>query len=300
MNFDLRIIGTGTAAMVVAMRVRHAGRSFAVIDEKPFGGTCALRGCDPKKMLVAGAEVIDEQRRMHERGVVGDLRIDWPELIRFKRSFTDPVPEKHEHRYREAGILTFHGTAQFTGPNTLRVGDDRLTGRNILIASGAKPIKLGIHGEQHLIDNEGFLALETLPQRIVLVGGGYIAAEFSHIAARAGAQVTVFQRGPRMLMHFEPELVGWLMESFGGIDVDVRTGTTVTAIERIEGGFLVRAESDGDPVVIEADLVVHAAGRAPALDQLDLEVANVAVENGSLRLNDFLRSEENTSELQSL
>src|SRR3546814_12059632 len=78
-------------------------------------------------MLVAGAEVIDEQRRMHERGVVGDLRIDWPELIRFKRSFTDPVPEKHEHRYREAGILTFHGTAQFTGPNTLRVGDDRLT-----------------------------------------------------------------------------------------------------------------------------------------------------------------------------
>src|SRR3546814_2698499 len=93
-----------------------------------------------------------------------------------------------------------------------------------------------------------------------------------------------------MLMHFEPELVGWLMESFGGIDVDVRTGTTVTAIERIEGGFLVRAESDGDPVVIEADLVVHAAGRAPALDQLDLEVANVAVENGSLRLNDFLQS----------
>src|SRR3546814_6349469 len=96
-------------------------------------------------MLVAGAEVIDEQRRMHERGVVGDLRIDWPELIRFKRSFTDPVPEKHEHRYRAAGILTFHGTAQVTGPNTLRVGDDRLTGRNIPIASGAKPIKLGIH-----------------------------------------------------------------------------------------------------------------------------------------------------------
>src|SRR3546814_2358433 len=84
--------------------------------------------------------------------------------------------------------------------------------------------------------SSGLLARETLPQRIVLVGGGYIAAEFSHIAARAGAQVTVFQRGPRMLMHFEPELVGWLMESFGGIDVDVRTGTTVTAIERIEGG----------------------------------------------------------------
>src|SRR3546814_9151814 len=98
----------------------------------------------------------------------------------------------------------------------------------------ALPIcKLGIHGEQHLSDNEGFLARETLPQRIVLVGGGYIAAEFSHIAARAGAQVTVFQRGPRMLMHFEPALVGCLMESFGVIDVDVRTGTTVSARERL-------------------------------------------------------------------
>src|SRR3546814_17287619 len=98
-----------------------------------------------------------------------------------------------------------------------------------------------------------------------------------------------------MLMHFEPELVGWLMESFGGIDVDVRTGTTVTAIERIEGGFLVRAESDGDPVVIEADLVVHAAGRATALDKLDLEVANVAGENVSHRLNDSLKSVSNPS-----
>src|SRR3546814_17187838 len=98
-----------------------------------------------------------------------------------------------------------------------------------------------------------------------------------------------------MLMHFEPELVGWLMESFGGIDVDVRTGTTVTAIERIEGGFLVRAESDGDPVVIEADLVVHAAGRAPALDQLDLAVANAAVENGTLRLHALLQRASNPS-----
>lgn len=293
MDFDLLVVGTGTAAMVAALRVRRAGRSVAVIDEKPFGGTCALRGCDPKKMLITGVEVIDAQWRMHDHGVAGDVRINWPELIRFKRSFTGPVPEKHEHRYHEAGILTFHGTAQFTGPNALRVGDDRLTGRNILIASGARPIKLGVYGEEHLIDNEEFLELETLPRRIVLVGGGYVAAEFSHIAARAGAHVTVIQRGPRMLTHFEPELVGWLMESFGRIGVDVRTGTTVTAIERNEGGFLVRAKSDGGAIGIEADLVVHAAGRAPALDQLDLEAGNVAVENGSLKLNGFLQSVSN-------
>lgn len=293
MNFDLIVIGTGTAAMVAAMQVRHAGRSVAVIDDKPFGGTCALRGCDPKKMLVAGAEVIYARRRMDGHGVEGDVRIDWSDLIRFKRTFTDPVPGKHERQYAEAGIATFHGTARFTGPNTIRVGDDELSGGRILIASGATPIHLGIPGEEHLIDNEGFLAMEALPREIVLVGGGYIAAEFSHIAARAGAQVTIVQHGPRMLAQFEPELVGWLMEAFDTIGVRVVTDTTVTAIERSGNGFVVLGESDGKKPTFAADCVVHAAGRAPALEALELEMADIAADDGRLKLNDFLQSVSN-------
>lgn len=293
MDYDLAVIGTGTAAMVAAMRVRNAGWTVAVVDERPFGGTCALRGCDPKRMLVAGVEVIDAQRRMHGRGVDGEVAIDWPELIRFKRSFTDPVPGKHEHRYREAGIAALHGSARFTGPNTLRVGDDELTGRNILIASGASPVRLGIPGEELLIDSEGFLAMENLPRRIVLVGGGYIAAEFSHIAARAGAEVTVIQRGPRMLKHFEPELVGWLMEAFDRIGIRVMTDYTVEAIERADGELVVHAAGNGREVAIRADLAVHAAGRAPALDALDLDAGDVGVREGSLALNSFLQSTTN-------
>lgn len=293
MECDLVIIGTGTAAMVAAMRVRSAGWTVAVIDEKPFGGTCALRGCDPKKMLVAGAEVIDAQRRMHGRGVEGEVSIGWADLIRFKRTFTDPVPEKHQHRYEEAGIATFHGTVRFTGPNSLRVGDSHLTGRNVLIASGATPGQLGIPGEEHLIDNEAFLAMEQLPRRIVLVGGGYIAGEFSHIAARAGAEVTVIQRGPRMLTHFEPELVDWLTESFERIGVRVVTATTVDAIERSGSGFVVHAVTNGGELQVDADLVVHAAGRAPALDRLNLKAANVAVDRGRLKLNEHLQSVSN-------
>jgi glutathione reductase (NADPH) len=292
-DFDLIVVGTGTAATVAAMRVGKEGRSVAVIDEKPFGGTCALRGCDPKKMLVAGEEAVYAQRRMYGQGVDGDLHIDWPGLIRFKRSFTDPVPEKHESRYHESGIATFHGRARFTGPSTLKVGDDELTGRNFLIASGAKPVTLGIPGEEHLVNNEGFLALESLPLRIVLVGGGYVAAEFSHIAARAGAEVTVIQRAPRMLTHFEPELVGWLMEAFDRIGVRVVADTTVDAIERAASGFIVHAKSNGRDVRFDADLVVHAAGRAPALDELDLEAAKATVEDGLLKLNEFLQSVSN-------
>ena len=190
MHFDLIVIGTGTAAMNAAMRVRHASRSVAIIDEKPFGGTCALRGCDSKKMLVGGAEVIYRWRRMRGHGVDGKVGIDWPDLIRFKRSFTDAIPSKHEQRYRDEGITAFHGPARFSGPNSVVIDGTELTGRHVLIASGAVPIRTHIQGEDQLIDHEAFMALEALPRRIILIGGGYIAAEFSHIAARAGADVT--------------------------------------------------------------------------------------------------------------
>lgn len=293
MDYDILVIGTGTAAMGVAVRVRKSGWSVAVIDEKPFGGTCALRGCDPKKMLVAGAEVIDVARRMRPNGIDGDVHLDWPGLIAFKRSFTDPVPRKHEERYEDEGIATLHGTARFTGSNTLDVDGTELQARHILIASGAKPVRLGIIGEDHLIDNEQFMALESLPSRIVFVGGGYIAAEFSHIAARAGAQVTVLQRGPRMLSQFEPELVEWLMEAFRAAGIEVRTNTTVTAVERNGDGFNVQANTNREEVSVGTDLVVHAAGRIPALDRLNLDAANVASEGGRLTLNEYLQSVSN-------
>ncbi|EAU42182.1 regulatory protein [Fulvimarina pelagi HTCC2506] len=292
-TFDLIIVGTGTAARVAAMRAHAASWSVAVIDSKPFGGTCALRGCDPKKMLVGGVSAIDHAKRMQDKGVVGTLNIDWPELVAFKRSFTDPVPDKHEASYADKGIAAFHGQARFTGPNSVQVDGTELEGAHILIATGAKPVTLGIPGEKYLIDNEGFLALEDLPKRIVMVGGGYIASEFSQIAALAGSQVTVLQRGERMLTHFEPELVGWLIESFKAVGIDVRTSTEVTAVEKAGTEYRVTASSNGQSETIEADLVVHAAGRIPNLSDLDLDIAGVAVSDGRLQLNEYLQSTSN-------
>jgi glutathione reductase (NADPH) len=291
--YKLVIIGTGTAAMVAAMRMRSAGWSVAVIDFRPFGGTCALRGCDPKKMLVGGAAAADHARRLHGRGIDGEVRIDWPDLMAFKRTFTDPVPERHERRYREKGIDTYHGRARFTGPNRVEVEGEVLEAGHVLIAAGAEPVKLGIPGEEHLIDNEEFLALEELPRRIVLVGGGYVASEFSHIAARAGAQVIILQRGERLLDHFDPDLVGWLTDKFREIGIDVRVRTTVEAVERHDGAYRVLATADGQVMHVDGDVVVHAAGRAPALDDLDLEAAGIAVENGRLKLNEHLQSVSN-------
>jgi glutathione reductase (NADPH) len=278
---------------VVSSRVRRAARSVAIIDHRPFGGTCALRGCDPKKMLVSGAEAADWARRMLGRGVVGDLRIDWKELIAFKRTFTDPVPKKREESFAKQGIDAFHGVARFDGPDTVIVEDRALKGRNIVIAAGARPVPLGFPGAEHAITSDAFMELEGLPRRIVMVGGGYIAAEFSHIAARAGAKVTVLQRAEYMLPRFDLELVGWLIEKFSEIGVEVQTGTAVEAIERAGSGLRVRARAKSREIAIDADLVVHAAGRVPDLAALNLAAAGVAVEHGRMVLNEFLQSLSN-------
>lgn len=292
-TYDFVVIGSGTAAQVASARVRRADRTVAVVDHRPFGGTCALRGCDPKKMLLSGAEAVDAARRMQSHGVTGEPRINWAELIAFKRTFTDPVPRKQEARYAAQGIDVFHGLARFTGPDAVAVAGQTLNAGHILIATGARPVPLPIDGAEHIITSDRFLELESLPRRVVLIGGGYIAAEFSHLATRAGAQVTVLQRAEHMLPHFDADLVGWLMVKFTELGIDVRTQATVKRIEQTANGFLVHAEGPGGKHAVASDLVVHAAGRQPDLADLDLAAGNVAVRKGRLELNEYLQSVSN-------
>lgn len=292
-KYDLVVLGAGTAAMTAASRVKAAGWSVAVVDFRPFGGTCALRGCDPKKMLLSGSNAIDHVRRMQGKGVSGDAGISWSELMAFKRTFTDPVPERQERNYQAMGVDTLHGEAKFTGPRSLDVAGETLEARFVLLATGAEPVKLGIPGEEHLVTSEAFLSLESLPSRIVFVGGGYIAAEFSCLAALAGSKVTVLQHGSRMLKAFDADLVGWLMEKFEQLGIDVQVGTAVTAVEKTAGGYRVTIKAGGAEQTVDADVVVHAAGRAPDLAPLNLAAAGVQVENGRIKLNEFLQSVSN-------
>ena len=161
-HYDLVIIGTGSAASVVAFKCRAAGWRVAVIDARPFGGTCALRGCHPKKMLVSGAEVIDATARMAGKGVrAHSVAIDWQELMRFKRSETGPAPQFFEQNFASAGIEAFHGRARFVGPTAVVVGNDTLEGQHVLVATGAMPAALPFPGAQHLTHSDQFLELEA-------------------------------------------------------------------------------------------------------------------------------------------
>src|SRR5713101_4473344 len=238
-KFDLIVIGTGSAASTVAHECRSAGWQVAIVDSRPFGGTCALRGCDPKKVLVGAAEVVDWARRMKGKGIQAEkLQIDWQELMRFKRSFTEPVPKHREEGFAKAGIATFHGRARFVGPSTVQVGEEVLEGRYVVIATGQKPADLKIPGAEHLTTSEQFLELEKLPKRVLFIGGGYIAFEFAHVAVRTGGQVTIVHRGSRPLPLFDPDLVDQTVKSSRELGVDIQLGTEVVGVEKSSGQLI--------------------------------------------------------------
>ncbi len=291
---DVIVLGTGSAAQNVAYTCRSAGWSVAVVDSRPFGGTCELRGCDPKKVLVGVAELVDWSRRMQGKGVSTPiLSINWQDLIRFKRTFTDPVPERTERSFAEAGITMRHGRAHFVDRTAVQVGDDTLVGHHVVIATGAQHASLGIPGKEHLTTSTQFLELDDLPPRIVFVGGGYIAFEFAHIAARAGAHVQILHRGARPLAKFDPDLVSQLVQATRELGVEVHLNMAVTAIERQGDHMLVHARSGEQEYTVEADLVVHSAGRVPEIDDLDLDAAGVARQQDGVSVNAYLQSVTN-------
>ena len=291
--FDLIIVGTGVAAEV-ATRCAKAGRSVAVIDSRPYGGTCALRGCVPKKVLVGAAEAVETARALTGKGVSGGgVAVDWPDLMRFKRSFVESTPARTEHEWAEVGIAQFHGRARFTGPTAVAVGDDRLTGQRIVIATGARPAPLSFPGAEHLTSSEDFLELPRLPETVVFVGGGYVSFEFAHVAAQAGARVTILHRGPRPLEQFDPALVDLLVTRSRALGMVVELSAEVQAIETAGGRLVVRARREGTPLSFAADMVVHGAGRVPDLDDLDLGTAGVAREKRGVTVDEYLRSVSN-------
>lgn len=290
---DLVVVGTGVTS-AVASRCREAGWTVAVVDSRPFGGTCALRGCVPKKILVGAAEAVSVARDMADTGVPAQgLTLDWPALMRFKRSLVDPTTERTEQAWAKIGIEQFHGRARFVGPTTLTVGNDRLTGRRVLIAAGAMPAPLRVPGAERLATSEDFLSLDRMPRRVLFVGGGYIAFEFAHVAARAGAEAAILHRGSRPLETFDADLVGLLVRRTRELGIRVELETEVVAVEESAAGVAVRGRQAGVERRFEAELAVHAAGRVPEIDDLDLAAAGIARDKRGVTVNDYLQSVSN-------
>jgi len=293
-KYDVVVIGTGSAASTVSMRCSKAGKQVAVIDSRLFGGTCALRGCDPKKVLVGAAEVIDWSKRMREHGIRAEgAGIEWSRLIQFKHSLIQDVPKNREENFSKNNIATFHGRAHFVGP-AVQVGNDVLEARNVVVAAGSRPVDLKMPGAQYAVTSEQFLELESLPERILFIGGGYISFEFAHIAARAGAHATILHRGRRPLERFDADLVDRLVSRTRGLGVDVQLGAEVSSIKQGPTGFTVRARAETGDREFTTDMVVHGAGRVPEIDDMNLADAGIEWDpQRGVKVNEYLQSVSN-------
>jgi glutathione reductase (NADPH) len=320
--FDLIVIGTGTAASTAAHECSSAGWKVAIIDSLSFGGTCPLGGCGPKKVLVEAVKVIDSAQRHQNNGVLGSdkVHIKWSDLIHFKRTFTEPFPKHRQEGYKKAGIVPFHGHARFMESNAVKVEEEEekdnnnkntvLKGKRILVATGAKPMQLNISGSENITTSDQFLEFgeDHLPDRIVFVGGGYISFEFAHIAARAGAKVTILHRGKQPLEHFDPDLVNLLVQRSRDIGIDIHLQSAVEKIDKSSDGssYVVQysnscAVSDNNrnrnrtTTRIECDMVVQGAGRIPNVEGLDLAAAGVEHTMQGIKVNEYLQSISNPS-----
>ena len=293
--FDLVVIGAGTGGLSVARPCAKAGWKVAIIDCLPYGGTCMLRGCDPKKMLIAVTEGKDWSERMNGHGLQNiETSIDWAKMMAFKRTFTEPGPKHVEHAIKEAGVTTLHGPARFIAPGVIQAGERELQSKYFHIAAGARPMTLDIPGEEHLTTSTAFLELESAPEHVVFVGGGFIAFEFAHISQRSGAsQVTILQRSKHPLAQFDTDLVELQMARTRELGIDIHCESCVEKIEKEGNKFRVEFTTPGGRESIVCDLVVHGAGRVPNIDTLNLEIANIEVGRHGIKVNEYMRSISN-------
>ena len=291
-RFDVIVIGSGPAGGETVRPLLAAGKTVALIENYGFGGTCPLRGCEPKKVLVEAAHTVARARDVQGMGLSGAPQIDWPELMRFKGSFVKPVSPSAEKYWKGLGAKTFLGTARFTAPDKVAVNGYELEADQILLAPGAKPRPLGVPGEELAGVSDDFLELENLPERLIMLGGGVIALEFAQLAALAGSKVTLIHRSERVLRRFDHQLSQMLLEATRELGVEVRLNTPVKELRQTGGGIQVISDADGGRS-FEADFVCAAIGRIPALEGMDLEAGQVEYGRGGVKVNEYQQSVSN-------
>jgi glutathione reductase (NADPH) len=293
-KFDVFIIGSGMAGMTVANKCASKGLSVGITDELPYGGTCALRGCDPKKVLIGATEAANFAKNLQGKGIDGVPSINWRDLMSFKESFTRPMPSKIEKGYEKNGIAMFHSPAKFVSKNQLMVGETIVQADKIVLATGAKPRTLGIPGSEHALTSTDFLNLDELPNSLLFIGGGYIAFEFAHIAARCGAEVTIVHRGAYPLEKFEQDIVKQLVSATEELGIKIIFNSEVTGIKKQkDDNYRVTSENGIEKKEFSASAVFNSSGRAPAIFDLDLQKANVKFSKKGVEVNEYLQSTTN-------
>ena len=288
-DFDMITIGAGSGGVASSRRSGSYGARVAICEELRVGGTCVLRGCVPKKLLVYGAQFADAFADAAGFGWTVPLpSFDWSALIAAKDKEIGRLSEIYIGMLKNSGVEIIDGHAAVVDPHTVEVAGRNYTAENILIATGSWPETPDIPGIEHVISSNEALDLERLPRRIVIVGGGYIAVEFAGIFIGFGSEVVEIIRREQVLRGFDEDLRVHLGEEMRGRGIDLRSSTQVGRIDKTPGGYRVTTTAGGR---IETDCVMYATGRKPNTKRLGLaEIGVEMTENGAVVVDEWQRS----------
>lgn len=280
-RYDVIIIGSGSAASQAASILSDAGKEIAIVENWTFGGTCPQRGCDPKKMLVEGADLIARFKQMQPLGVNGSLTLDWSTFKQRIDEYRFSIPTSKTQHWNELNIDLFQGEPHFVDADSIQIDGHEISAHQFLIASGQTPRPLDIPGGEHAITSDEVFDLDHLPEHILIVGAGYVAFEFAHIFRRFGSQVTLLIRS-QALKAFDRKVVNRLIDESRRIGIDIRHGVEPVRI-------------DGDTLTLSDDstlegLVLNATGRIPSIERLHLDVGEVETNQRGIIVNDFLQT----------
>jgi glutathione reductase (NADPH) len=290
-DYDLFVIGAGSGGVRAARMSAGLGKRVGIAEDLYLGGTCVNVGCIPKKLLVYASHFAEDFEDA-ERGygwTVGSRSFDWATLIARKNTEIERLNVFHENLLDNAGAERIWGRATVAGPHEVRTGDRSVTAEHILVATGGWPDVPDIPGRDLAITSNEIFYLKERPNRILIVGGGYIAVEFAGIMNGFGADVTQLYRGPLFLRGFDDDVRTVLAEEIRKKGVDLRFDTNVTAIEKTDAGRLRAQLTDG--TTEEADQILYATGRRPNSENLGLEEVGVELDaKGAIVVDEYSQS----------
>lgn len=284
-DYDLFVIGAGSGGVRAARISAGYGARVAIAEEYRVGGTCVIRGCVPKKLLVYGAHFAEDlEDARHFGWAVESKRFDWATLQGNVLSEVDRLNKAYISTLESQKVTILHGRAVLEDAHTVRISDRTVTADKVLIATGARPGIPDCEGAEHGITSNEVFHLETLPKRVVIAGGGYIANEFAGIFNAFGVKVTLLLRSDRLLREYDQQLAERLQAISTAKGIDFRFNAPFRKVEKQANGSLLIHAGNDDP--IETDLLVYAIGRPPNSAGLGLEAIGVDLaENGAIKVD---------------
>ncbi len=294
-EYDVVVIGSGCGMNIVNAALGHGAR-VALIDKGPLGGTCPNLGCIPSKMLIFAADSVCEIQEAKKLGVTADIKIvDFSFIMdRMRRLVHEGQQQMRKELSSVKKLDYFEGEGHFTEENSLEVNGETIKGKKIFIASGSRPMVPAIKGLDSVeyLNNESLLQLEERPDSLIIIGGGYIAAEYGHFFAAMGTKVTILEMADRLLLSEEPDIANLLAQELRK-RMQVYTGAQVEEVKKQgrDAAVIVRDAKTGERKELTARKLLLATGRVSNADILKVQKAGIEVNaRGYIRTNEFLET----------